>query len=137
MATKAGCIDLLSVLASLDQRVRFDEVVAIGWSQALFDLPDEVLIPSAVAAARANRNGAMVTVGMVEEHAKPFMRRIARDVRSARIRGLVPREWPDNRPIPESAQEQLVREFEATNDYVEEIDRSHGPDLGQVGRNVA
>lgn len=137
MATKAGCIDLLSVLASLDQRVRFDDVVAIGWSQALYDLPDEVLVQAGVEAARANRNGSMVTAGMVHDHAQPAMRKIARDVRSAKLRGLVPQSWSDRQPIPVEAQERLRREFEGTNDYVDEIAAGGTtPALGTVGRRV-
>lgn len=139
MATKEACLDLLSVLASLDQRVKFDQVIAVGWSQALYDLPDEVLIPAGLAAARSIRNGAMVTVGMIEDHAQPFLRKIARDVKSARLRGLVHESWPLNRPVPAEAQEALKREFLATNSLPDEIaaEAASAPAaIGSVGRRV-
>lgn len=121
MATTEGCLDLLSVLASLDPRVKFDAATAYGWAQALAAIPDEVLIPAGMAAARANDQGYPVNVGMIEKQAQPFLRRIARDVRSARIRHLVPDDWPDSRPIPAHAAEALAAEWAANNDGPAEI----------------
>ncbi len=136
MATTKGCIVLLSKLASLDQRVRFDEYIADSWANTLRPIPDEVLVPAAEAAARAITNGQMVTVGLIEQHAQPFMRKIARDVRSARARGLVPDSWPENQPIPAHAREALRREFEQFNDYPDEIAVGSGRPAngGQIGR---
>lgn len=137
MATTEGCLDLLTALASLDARVKFDAVTAYGWAQVLSNLPDEILVRAGFDAARANDYGGLVTVGMVEKHAQPYLRQIAADVKSARIRGLVPKDWPDNKPIPKAAQERLTRIFEETNDYPRDIAPAGKPiDLGQIGKEV-
>lgn len=121
MATTQGCLDLLSTLASLDPRMKFDQATALGWAAVLNDVADEALIPAGIDAAR-DAGGFMVTVGLVEKHAQPYMRKIARDVRSARLRGWVPQNWPDTRPIPAEARQKLTREFDQTNNRPDEIE---------------
>lgn len=138
MATQQGCLDLLSALASLDPRVKFDGATAAGWAAVLNAVPDEVLVAAGMDAARDNAGGFMITVGMIQKHAEPYMRKIARDVKSAKVRGWIPPTWPDTQPIPMQAREKLTAEFDRTNNRPDAIAAAvnGGPDLGQIGRNI-
>lgn len=138
MATTEGCLDLLTALASLDPRVKFDAATAFGWAQVLRDVPDEVLVPAGFDAARANDYGGIITVGMVEKHAQPHLRRIASDVKSAKLRRLVPADWPATQPLPDDVRKRLAAEWAANNDRPNEIAAAGGrvADIGEVGRRV-
>lgn len=137
MATVNGCIDLLTALSALDPRVRFDAATASGWAAVLHRVPDEILVQAGMDAARGNEYSGLVTVGMVEKAAESYLIKIARDVKSARMRKLVPDDWPDNRPIPAEARERLTREYYATNSPADQIAAGgKTPNLGQIGKDI-
>lgn len=135
MATPHACLDLLSMLSLADNR-RFDEGVAIGWSEFLYDLPDEVLIPAGRDAIR--NSDTYITPQVIGKFAAPHMRRIASAVKSAKVRRLVPADWPATRPLPADIAARIADEWAANNDRPAEIAPLQGKsiNIGQVGRRI-
>lgn len=114
-ATEAG--QLLIILAAVTGREP-NAAAAQGWAFALDDVPYEIA-QDALRDALRSPDAAYVTPQTIRKHAAPLLRRLAASVRSARLRGYVPPDWPETRPLPPAAAERLRAEFEATNDLGE------------------
>jgi hypothetical protein len=109
---------LLTVISAQDPRVEVNPAIALSWSWLLEDLSLDVAkraFASLVDAGDTSR----ITPAALRKYAQPHLRRIATDVRSAKIRGLIPQDWPPTRPLPAAAQSALAREWSATNDASE------------------
>lgn len=109
--TEAG--QLLTITAAVTGRTP-TAAQAQGWAWALDDLPYPVA-EQALRTALAEGE-TYITPPTIRRHARAHLRRLAADVRSARIRGLVPRDWPETRPLPPDAAAALAAEWAATND---------------------
>jgi hypothetical protein len=111
----AEATDLLTILAAAEGRSEVNPAQAISWSFALDDIPADVAQAALREAFHAGETY-RVTPQSIRKHAAPLMRRLAANVRSARIRGLVPPDWPETRPLPDAVRDRLAQEWEATND---------------------
>lgn len=118
-ATEAA--KLLAILAAVDRR-EFDTTTAQGWAWAL---PDATLEHALEAARRAMDTGSYVDVTAIKTQLRAMRPRLEADVRSAKVRGLIPTDWPTSRPLP-APLEQRLRDAQhatwtATNDRPEQI----------------
>lgn len=128
---------LLAVLSAIDNR-EVDAVRAQGWSFALDDVSLEVGQLALKDALRAT-DAAYITPQVIRKYAAPHLRQIARDVKSCKLRGWLPDDWPDEKPLPADVRERLTREFFAGNDLPDEIaaEAAGRPAaIGTVGRGV-
>jgi len=114
----AEATDLLTILAAAEGRSEVNAAQALSWSFALEDVPVEIAKAALQDAFKAGDVYRM-TPQTIRKHAGPYLRRLAADVRSAKLRNLVPQDWPATRPLPPAAADRLLREFEATNDREE------------------
>lgn len=114
-ATEAG--KLLLILAAVTEREP-TAAKAQGWAYALDDLPYEIGEQALHAALRSPDAG-FITPQTIRRHAAPMLRRLAADVRSAKLRGLVVKAWPETRPLPAEILQRLAEEWQATNDTAE------------------
>jgi hypothetical protein len=127
---------LLAMLSSIDNR-EVDAVRAQGWAFALDDIPFDVAKLALHDALHADDIG-YIDHKAIRRFAAPHIRRIARDVKSAKIRGFIPDEWPDTRPLPAPITARLVAEWETNNNPISEIAAPNpgGTDLGEIGRRI-
>lgn len=128
---------LLAALAHVDNR-EVDSGRAAGWYLVLDDIPFEVGLIALRAALKVTPR-IYIDAQVVREYAQPVMRRIARDVKSARVRGWVPKEWPDTKPLPPAVSQRLADEFAATNDSPDDITAlgtGKPADIGEIGRGL-
>lgn len=118
---------LLSVLAELDRR-EFNAVTAQAWAWALDDIPYNLGLQ---AAKNAYKAGTYVDIAAIERQITRMRPKIESDVRAAKLRGLIPDDWPKTQPIPDHAMDKLITArkqlFEANNDYPDEITGSDNP----------
>lgn len=112
---------LLTLIAAAEGRPEVNPAMAISWAFALDDIPFDVGQSALKDAFHAGEFG-RINPQSIRRHAAPHLRRLARNVRSAKLRHLVPDEWPENRPLPPAAIERLKAEYEATNDRPDELD---------------
>lgn len=110
--------DLLTILAAAEGRSEVNAAQALSWSFALEDVPVDVAKAALQDAFKAG-DEYRITPQKLRKYAGPYLRRLAADVRSAKLRKLVPQDWPATRPLPPAAAERLLREFEQTNDREE------------------
>lgn len=105
---------LLTILAAVTDREP-SAAKAQGWAYALDDLPYSVG-EAALRDALHSADAAYITPQTIRKHAAPLLRRLAADVRSARVRGWVVRDWPETQPLPVEVTERLRAEWDDTND---------------------
>lgn len=110
--------DLLTLLSALDNRIEVNPATALSWSFALDRIPAAVARDAVKAMVDAG-DAYRITPQAISRYARPFMARLAADVRSARLRRLVPDDWPETRPLPDRAAAALAAEWAATNDAAE------------------
>lgn len=109
--------ELLIILAAATGREP-SSAQAHGWAFALEDVPFPVG-KEALRAALQSPDSGYVTPQVIRRHAQPVLRRLAADVRSAKVRGLVAKDWPEREPLPEHVAQQLAEEWARTNDLGE------------------
>jgi hypothetical protein len=124
--------DLLTIIASAEGRSEVNEAQAISWAFALDDVPVEIAKHALQDAFRAG-DTYRLNPQTIRKHAAPYLRRLAANVRSAKLRRLIPQDWPDTRPLPPAAAERLRLEFDATNDR-EEIASQAAPRPKEIDR---
>lgn len=111
-ALEAG--QLLLILAATTDREP-SAAKAQGWAYALEDVPFTVGEQALKAALRSPDAG-YITPQTIRKHAAPLLRRLAADVRSAKLRGWIIPDWPEARPLPAEVAQRLAEEWAATND---------------------
>jgi hypothetical protein len=121
----AEATQLLTLIAAAEGRSEVNPAQALSWSFALDDIPAEIA-QAALRDAFHVGDAYRITPQTLRRHAAPLMRRVAADVRSAKLRGLIPDAWPETRPIPSEAADRLRAEFDSTNDR---------PELGAADTN--
>lgn len=107
--------DLLLFLSAMDPRIEVNPATALSWSFALSEMP----LPIARRAVKALIDAGdayRFTPQAISKAARPFMQRLATDVRSAKLRHLVPDDWPPTRPLSDEVAERLAAEWFSTND---------------------
>lgn len=107
--------DLLTLLSALDNRIEVNPATALSWSFALQEIPLDVAKQAVKALVEAG-DAYRFTPQAIARSARPFMQRLATDVRSAKLRRLVPDDWPLSRPLPAGVAERLAAEWFANND---------------------
>lgn len=111
------CGELLIILGAATGREP-SAAQAHGWAFALNDVPFAVG-KEALRAALQSPDSGYVTPQVIRKHAQPLLRRLAADVRSAKLRGLVAADWPERSPLPDDVAARLAAEWAATNDLGE------------------
>lgn len=115
---------LLAILSTVDKR-EFDATTAQGWAWALDDIPYSL----ALAAAKKALTHGYVDIPAIQKQIRTMRLSIESDVRAAKLRGLIPDEWPRSQPLPDAVMDRLAdarkQLFEANNDYPDEI-AEHG-----------
>lgn len=112
----AEATDLLTVIAAAEGRSEVNSAQAISWSFALEDVPVEIAQAALKDLWRETEHPGRITPQTLRRYARPHLQRLARNVRSAKLRGLVDDAWPEHRPLPDDAAEKLAAEFARTND---------------------
>lgn len=114
----AEATDLLTLIAATENRSEVNAAQALSWSFALEDVPVDVARAALKDLWRASgeQYPGRITPQTLRKYAGPHLARLARNVRSAKLRGLVPADWPETTPLPPAAAERLRAEFDATND---------------------
>lgn len=113
--TPREATELLTLISALDNRIEVNPATALSWSFALQEIPLDVArraVKALVDAGDAYR----FTPQAISKAARPFMQRLATDVRSAKLRHLVPDDWPPTRPLSDEVAERLAAEWFSTND---------------------
>lgn len=101
--------------------------MAHGMAMVLPDMPYTIGEAALAEFLRSPEGGFALTPAMLQKYAVPILRRLARDVRSAKLRGWIPDSWPAERPLPDTVRQRFKREFEQTNDYPDALDGDTGP----------
>lgn len=107
---------LLTFYAGLTGK-EVNAAMAHTWSVVLEDIPYEIGYAALVQLVRSADGVYGITPAAIHKHAEPLLRRLARDVRSAKLRNWLPADWPETQPLPDVVRQRFKREFEATNDY--------------------
>lgn len=107
---------LLTLIAAAEGR-EVNAAMAQGWAMYLDDIPFEVAEKAFHDAIHA---GEIIRAPqIIRRYAGVHLRRLAANVRSAKLRRYIPQDWPENRPLPPIALDRLRSEFDATNDLPE------------------
>jgi hypothetical protein len=135
---------LLLLASGFDRRI-VDDLTVSSW----FSVPaiQQANFEDAAAAVIAHQTGPnkdkYLTVGLVCDYITGVNRQsadaIAADVRSARARGLVAKNWDERDPIPEEARTRLAALRDESRQYANvygEIEVGRNVDFGEVGRRV-
>lgn len=108
---------LLGHLAELDRR-KYDDVTARAWAWALIEVPlDDAL---EIALEAYDHGVRYIDVAVIREGWADRKARARNSYNGALLRGLIPPDWPKDRPLPREAQQRLEAarkaEYERTND---------------------
>jgi hypothetical protein len=135
---------LLLLASGFDRRV-VDDLTVGAW----FSVPiiQQATYEDAAQAVINHQTGPnkekYLTVGLVADYLTITNRQsadaIAADVRSARARGLISREWSERDPIPEDVRLRLAELRDESRQYAHvygEIEVGRNVDFGEVGRTV-
>jgi len=116
---------------AIDDRREVNAAIARSWADRFHDTPAYLVHD---AAERVLENGAYIDQQAVKKELRTMQPRLEADVRSARLRGLIGKEWPKDKPLDPATLDRLRelqrREFEATNDYPDQI--SGGGTFGAI-----
>lgn len=135
---------LLLLASGFDRRI-VDDLTVSAW----FAVPaiQQANFEDAAAAVIVHQTGPnkdkYLTVGLVCDYIAGVNRQsadaIAADVRSARARGLVAKDWDERTPIPEEARTRLAALRDESRQYANvygEIEVGRNVDFGEVGRRI-
>lgn len=140
---KKEVAELLAIISGLDRFQAADRIAVEAW----FLLPDiqaatledarQVVIDHFTYGAKnltaGDLNALLRNVNRQDREA------IAADVRSARARGLVARDWDERTPIPEQVRQRLTQLRDESRQHAHvygELEVGNNVDFGTVGRNV-
>lgn len=107
MATARECFQVLAMLAELDRR-EYDETTAKAWAWILGDIPAEDL--QRIAFEGVKRDDGYVDPKYISGQWEREKARARSFVRSAKLRGMIPQDWPADRPVPAAVKARLVEE---------------------------
>lgn len=117
-------MQVLLIVAGSQGRSEIPPAMAAAWAIAFEDVPVEIALQATKDALKAG--GTLREPRDLKRHTDPLMHRLARAVRSAKARGLVPASHKPTQMLPPAAADRLRREFEATNDYPDADDDTRG-----------
>lgn len=121
---------------AIDDRREVNAVIARSWADRFWDIPARIILD---AGERVLDQGGYIDPRSIKRELAIMRPAWESEVRSAKLRGLVSNDYPKSQPLPDAVAAQLhelrLREFEATNDYPDEIEAG-GRDigLGEIGR---
>lgn len=125
---------VLLVVVGSQGRSEVPPAMALAWTIAFEEVAYEVAMAGAREALK--RGDVLREPRDLKRHTDPLMRHLAMDVKSAKIRGLVPDTWSKTRPLPTAVAERLRAEWAGTNDSPEVIEGSVGTDLARPDGSI-
>lgn len=117
---------LMVVVGSMG-RNEVPPAMALAWTIAFEDVPPSIAMAGTREALK--RGDLLREPRDLKRHTDPLMRHLAKDVKSAKTRGLVPDTWPSTRPLPTPVEQRLRAEWAATNDAPTAIEGNDEDDL--------
>lgn len=124
---KLEAAQLLTIASGFDRFIVADEVTTTSWALALAKVPLNVAWAAVVTHYSGKDGRRSVTVADILDAATTGRRTaqhmVDADVRSAKARGLISREWPMHQQLPDEVATALAaareKDREAAGDYLE------------------
>lgn len=108
---------LLAMAGAFDRFIRIDDLMVAGWQLALGDVPVDAAKQAVLEHYTGDTAHRPITPAdilmSVKRAARMVPSMIEADVRSAKARGLVSKDWPDRDQLPADVMQRLVEAREA------------------------